>query len=84
MARPGSVTRAIPDNPLGSVIRDLSRDARKTTFGQGTDTSQLEDQIAALQAQVKTLTENLSVVTAALAKLQSDFQGPITISSGPC
>lgn len=77
MARPGGARQAVPGAPLAGVLLDLAREARKTTFGQGADTQQLQAEIDTLTLQVRALTE-------AINKLQTDFAGYVTPTFGPC
>lgn len=65
MATRNSVTRLIPGNPLGSILRETAREARRTsrnTTGDADTVSQ--DDLAALQAQVDALQTQVNTLQA--------------------
>lgn len=62
MANRNSITLGLPGNPLGSVLREVAREARRSTRDPSATQYATEEEFATLQATLTTLQEQLTAL----------------------
>jgi len=70
MANRNSTALTLPGNPLGSVLRETAREARRSTRDPNAPQLATEEDLAALQAQVTALQDTNTTLQAAVTVLQ--------------
>lgn len=70
MANRNSTTLVLPGNPLGSVLRETAREARRSTRDPNALQYATDTDLAALQAQVTALQDTNTSLQAAVTALQ--------------